>query len=362
MSPAEAVCETCRNAIADSDFETGAAISVLGKNYCGVCKNRAVQDVSLDDLVADASPQPGTVPKTVKTVPPAARKGPAAGLDAAEMPTIKAPASRPAPPPRARSGEPPPHTRRATPAPAPPRSSAKPVIIAVSIGIVAAVLTVLGLKSGEDPDRGGKARPTDPGEKTPGVVLDPAAQKLAAAEKAFQSTSLLASRAGVKPDEVIAAIDKARPACKGSPFEKRLEDLWHQKLQEKEAAEAALALSRQMEELKAAVAADAKFARYAELMEKFQRARELSAKAGGGRRRDLEDIEVEYKSRYEQEADPFLKEIKEAASQLSGEGRYDDALAQIERFPAHLRYSGAWKELERLRADVQRRKAGNKKQ
>src|SRR5947209_14694055 len=61
-------CDSCGSPIADSDLETGNAITLLGKRYCPGCKTEAIQSVSLDDLSA----RPGAAPPAPRPAAPKA--------------------------------------------------------------------------------------------------------------------------------------------------------------------------------------------------------------------------------------------------------------------------------------------------
>ena len=54
-------CSTCSAMVPDADLESGAAIALLGKNYCATCKSQAAKEVSLDDLMDDVPPRNGSL-------------------------------------------------------------------------------------------------------------------------------------------------------------------------------------------------------------------------------------------------------------------------------------------------------------
>jgi hypothetical protein len=101
---------------------------------------------------------------------------------------------------------------------------------------------------------------------------------------------------------------------------------------------------------------DPEFKRYPELQSKFQIALEMASKAGSVKRDEIQTLRREYNGKYEKLAEPHFSEINEAAVQLADERRFDDALRKINTFPQHLRHSGAWMNLEKLKKDIERRK------
>src|SRR5436190_8604297 len=99
MASRSVPCDSCGSPIPDSDLETGAAVTLLGKRYCAGCKTEAIQGVSLEDLSgAPAAP----VRKPAAAAKPAAAKA-APPPPAPSSPRLerKAPARRPVPAPAA---------------------------------------------------------------------------------------------------------------------------------------------------------------------------------------------------------------------------------------------------------------------
>ena len=111
-----------------------------------------------------------------------------------------------------------------------------------------------------------------------------------------------------------------------------------------------------LDELKGAVATDPEFKRFAELQSKFRMALEMAGKTASPRMAEIRALQKDYNGKYEKLAEPHYAEINEAAAQLAEERRYDDALRKINTFPQHLRHSGAWTNLDKLRQDIERRK------
>lgn len=68
-------------------------------------------------------------------------------------------------------------------------------------------------------------------------------------------------------------------------------------------------------------------------------------------------VEREERGRLDAAAEARGEELNLAATVLAGEGRFDDAIAQIETFPRTLRSSRAWSSLEALRRQIEVRKA-----
>jgi hypothetical protein len=197
-------------------------------------------------------------------------------------------------------------------------------------------------------------------EDPPTPKTSPADARAAQARAAYTAAEIAARGSDAGFDDVLAVIDKARPACKGTPYEAKLEELRNRVQKEKELVEATRELNPLIEKLRAAVDADPGFARYAELVPEFERARELAARSSPQKLSEINALRQDYSGRYEKAAEPYFAEIKEYAEQVADEKRYDLALKKIETFPARLRQSGSWRALEKLKQDIERRKAASK--
>jgi hypothetical protein len=178
----------------------------------------------------------------------------------------------------------------------------------------------------------------------------------AKARESFLIVQELAGRPGASSEVILAAAEKARSICKGSPFEKPLDGILAKAQRNKEAEESARELAPLIDELKGAVATDSEFKRYSELQPKFLLAIETAAKSGSPRVNEIRVLQNEYNTRYEKLAEPIYNEIHEAAVALADEHRYDDAIRKIETFPQKFRNSGSWTTLQKLRQDIERRK------
>jgi hypothetical protein len=161
---------------------------------------------------------------------------------------------------------------------------------------------------------------------------------------------------GASGDVILAAVEKARPTCKGTAYEKPLETIATKAQRDKEAEDSARELAPLIDELKGAVATDSEFKRYSELQPKFQLAVETAAKSGSNRVTEIRALQSDYNSRYEKLAEPYAAEIREAAQSLADERRYDDAIRKIDTFPQQFRNSGTWATLLKLRQDIEKRK------
>lgn len=345
-------CDSCGNPISDSDLETGTAITMLGKHYCSACKTEAIQSVSLDEIGSKAPAAKAAAPKA--TAPrPAPPKAPARAA-------APAPPPKPGPKPERKAASPSAARRPVAAAAKPP--SRTPLLIAV-VGVV----VVLGIVGGVVLTRGDSGAPvegaggTKGGKTAPTKIPDPGPDREAAAKEAFAKVDEMARRTGTSWDLLLAAADKARPVCKGTAQEKKLEEIRARALQEKEAEEASRELTPLIDELKGAVATDPEFKRFAELQPKFQLALEMAAKTGSVKRDEIRALQREYNGKYESLAEPHYTRINEAATALAEERRWDDALRQINSFPQHLRHSGAWTSLDKLRQDIERRKKSSPK-
>jgi len=347
--PAE-ICDTCGKTITDEELETGSAISVLGRSYCPACKAQAISEISIEDLApsqAEPKPQAKAFP------PPSARPLPQptpapARVDAETVRTEPRKSTLPGDTPRTVLAS---AVRRKGAS----RKGPKPETLAVGgVVLLAAILGGLLLF------RGGPSPEAPPGEgpasrpRTP--PPDPAAARQTRAEQAYLKTVALAGQPGVAPAEVLAAIDRVAPDCAGTPFEAKLAQLRTQKQKDKEAADAEAALRPLLEELRTAVAGDPKFARYAELSGKLNKARELALQSVPARVPEINQLRQEYVGRYEKAAELPAQEIEDTAKVLADERRYDDAIAKIETFPREFRLSNAWANLDRLRKDIEQRK------
>lgn len=370
-APAE-ICDTCGKTITDEDLETGSAISVLGRSYCPACKDQAVKDISLDDLG-------GPAPRSAKPPPKAA---PAAKPAA---PNPRAPEAAPtklSPAPAAAGVEiiklevpkdlPPDATPRTVVAhqaarrrPVPRRGAPKgPLLVAggaIGLAIVLTLVIVAGLRGGDDRKKGAgpgpqaEKGPTDP-EKTTPPPLPPADTREAKAEEAYLKAVTISRTSESTFEQILAAIDFAAPVCKGTRFESMLEKVRAATIRDRDQTEATRSLLPLLDDLRRAVAADAAFARFAEIQGMFQKARDLANRATSIRIMEINELQQDYSRRYEEAAEPHRKDIDLTARVLADDRRYDDALKKIETFPRPLRHSGAWKSLDLLRQDIERRK------
>ncbi len=347
-APAE-ICDSCGKTITDDQLESGSAISVLGRSYCPDCKGQAVKDISLDDLASPPEPPPKIPPKPpLKTaLPPSStpRPAPAGGVEVIKLDAPKEP------PPQA--------TPRAIVAPragqrrAAGRSTGSKVglLIAGSAGALAVAL-ILATRSGGT----GKQKP-DPipvAEKTP--TPPPVPTREEKAEEAYRKAITISRRTESSVEEVLAAVDQAVPDCRGTKYEAELEKIRTGALRDRELTEAGRSLQPLLEDLRSAVASDTAFKRFAEIQDKFQKARELASRSASNRIGEINQLQQDYGGRYEKAADPHLKEIEFTAQVLTDDRRYDEALAKIETFPRELRQSGAWKSLDTLKKDIERKR------
>jgi len=220
------------------------------------------------------------------------------------------------------------------------------------VAIVAVVVLTRPSPSGPS-DAGGSTRSGPAPEAAPAATPQ---DRDALAREAFAKVDDLARRSGASWDHLLAAIEKAKPVCRGTAWEKKLDELRSRAIQEKEAEDAARELAPLLDELKGAVATDPEFKRFAELQSKFRMALEMAGKTASPRMAEIRALQKDYNGKYEKLAEPHYAEINEAAAQLAEERRYDDALRKINSFPQHLRLSGAWISLEKLRQDIERRK------
>jgi hypothetical protein len=240
---------------------------------------------------------------------------------------------------RRESPEPRPAARRPVAAPA-KASSKAPILIAGAVvavlAIVAAVVLTRGSSSPSGTTGGGKS---GSGSGTGTSPTTNPADREAQARDAYAKVVELSGRAGTSWDHVLAAIEKAKPTCRGTAMEKRLEELRVRAAQEKEAEDAAKDLAPLVDELKGAVATDPEFKRFVELQPKFQLAIEMAAKSNSPKKDEIQALRRDYNGKYEKLAEPFYDEINEEATAAADEKRFDDALRKINTFPQHLRNS-----------------------
>ncbi len=248
------------------------------------------------------------------------------------------------------------------PAAAPAKSSSKmPLVIG---GVVVALLAVVGavvLLPGPSSSSGTPTGTKGGSSGGPPPTTANPADREAQARDAYAKVVDLAGRAGTSWDLILAAVKKAEPTCRGTAFEKRLEEIRVRATQEKETEEAAKDLAPLVDELKGAVATDPEFKRFVELQPKFQLAIEMAAKSNSPRKDEIQALRRDYNGKYEKLAEPYYDSINEEAKQLADEKRYDDALRKINTFPQHLRNSTSWLSLDKLRQDIERRKKDSPK-
>lgn len=333
MAPRAVPCDSCGSPIPDSDLETGAAVTLLGKRYCAGCKTEAIQAVSLEDLSgAPAAP----VRKPAAPAKPAASK-------AAPPPPAPSPArlERKAP------------ARRPVPAPAAPNRTPLIAAAAALVLLLAGGGAFVALRSSPEDAPPPPVPAKGPAKTAPAPASGDADSD---AKTAFAKVQELADRGGTSWTVILAAGEKARGACRGTSFEQPLESLLARARREKESEDAARELAPLIDELKGAVAGDPEFKRYSELQPKFLLAIETGAKSGSTRVAEIRALQNDYNSRYEKLAEPHSAEIYEAATVLTDERRYDDAIRKIDTFPQQFRNSNAWKALLKLRQDIERKK------
>jgi hypothetical protein len=352
MADLKPPCSTCGKPIPDEDFESGSAITVLGQRYCLGCKGPAMQKISLDDLVGSASP-----PAPRLAPPPPSKSGPPAGSGGSKAPGATAvPSASGRSVPLAKS---PSVARRAA---ARRASSRLPLFLAGAAGGLAVVVAALvfALRGSGSPDPGVEPRSPDRSAERPSPAKPP---KKDPAEEAFLRVDALAARSQVSPDEVLSAVEAARAACRGTPWEPKLGEIRDRALADKDRQVGSRELDRFLQEVKPAVLADASLERYGELIPKVRAAREIASRISSPVLPEIQRLHQDYGERYELAATGPFKEIEEAAAGLASEKRYDSALAKIESFPPHLRLSGAWKTLENLKREIEesKKKAAGKK-
>jgi cell fate (sporulation/competence/biofilm development) regulator YlbF (YheA/YmcA/DUF963 family) len=306
-------CDACGAAVRPAELESGAALRLAGRTYCRACKSEAAAGISLDDLG--------------KVAP--------------------APAPRKPPPPRKL---PPADPSRRRPAVA-PAGKGLPLPLLGGLGAsAAALIVILLLLKGRNTPRPAPAPST---ATTPSTA--PATSEPTAPDAAFGKLEALAKNPATSPGDLLRAADKALPSLKGTPHESRAREIRAAAAKELETAQRNEEFNPVLSKLQADSAADASFARFVELQDRFQKARALATRISPERVLEVQRLQTEYVNRYEKAAEPHLRDIQEEAAGLAGEGRFNDALRKIETFPAFLRHSGAWRGLERLRDDIQAR-------
>lgn len=330
----DGACGRCGAPVLEADLESGASVLLFGKRFCPACKKAAIDDVSLEELS-----EPPPTPR--KPAPP----------KAATPPPPPKPAPKPGVPPPTRSARPagPPSTGRHR---APARPASKTPLLAGGAVAVVAIVAVAAFALGRS------GSPPAPPAKTPPPAPPPAAPAAAdpdaGAKSAWSSLEPLLRRSDVSFDEQLAAIERARPRCKGTPYEAKLDEAKARVLSEKDGVEAGKRIGAVLDTLKKIAQEDKDFARYAEFQDLAQSARDLAARSSPAQLADINRLQTDYAGRYEKAAQPFFDEIEPAASGLASEKRWDAALAKIETFPARFRRSGAWRGLERLKQQIER--------
>ncbi len=325
-------CGQCGTPIVEADLESGAAIHLKGRSFCGACKADAAKAFSIEDLTSTKSASAGKPP--APPAPPVKKKPPAAP---------------PGPPEPSRL-----QTRRR---PSLPSASPRHPLTLPLLGGLGAAAAVGGLiffivgSRNPDPPRGAATNPAPVPAAQPDPALSPAEQ----ARQLFKQVETLARNADIPPDEILARLDKMLPALKGTEYAAKAADFRQAIQKERDAARGALELEPVIAELKKNVAADPEFRNFPALRDQFQKARDLAARSAPARTPEIQRLQSDYNTRYEKAAEPYYAEIHEAATVYADERRYADALKKIETFPAHLRHSGTWKGLAQLKADVEKR-------
>lgn len=324
-------CGRCGTPVLEADLESGASVLLFGKRFCPACKKQAIDDVSLEELS-----EPTTAPRT------AAPK--------AAPPPKPAPKTSAPPPTRPLRPAGPPSTGRHR-APLRPASRLPILIVGAAAALVAVAVAAFTLgRSGSPPPPPGATPPAAPPLPSAPGAADPDAK----AKSAWAALEPTLRRSDVPFDAQLAAIERARPDCKGTAYEARLDEAKARVLQEKDGVEAGKRIGTVLDTLKKIAQEDKDFARYPEFQDLAQSARDLAARSTPAQLAEINRLQADYAGRYEKAAEPYFAEIEPAASGLASEKRYDAALAKIETFPARFRRSGAWRGLERLKQQIER--------
>ncbi len=320
MSQAMAACELCKVIIPRPEFEKGAAITVLGKSYCGRCK-RTVKNVTFQP-----APEPVIEPSPGSAAPPATA-------------AAKAPPPAKATTPRGGQRRPAAVVRKP--------SRMIPFLVAGGIFAFAGIIAVAFLlTTGKDSHR----RPGDPAAAPPNETAEERAQRT------FDRAQDLVAQ-GEKPEDALKALDEAAVAGKGTPLEPKVAELRARFEKTREAIEGERRLQRLIDELKALVEKDRDFGQYDAVMAKADEARGLAARTAPSASPQIQRLVSEYTERYEKQAEPYA-DLYTQARGLADEKRHDDALKLIETFPAPLRKSRLWRSLEGLRKTIEEAKRG----
>jgi len=200
-----------------------------------------------------------------------------------------------------------------------------------------------------------RAKPEPPAPTPSPLPAIPSVSREEAARQAFSTASKLASTPA-SPDDILRAVEAARPACRGTPWESQLDEIKVKALKQKEDSTAEEDLSRILREIKDTIAQDSDYAHYESVMTKARQARGLAARVAPNTVPEIQRTVAAYSERYEKMAEPFYAGIVEEANGLTVERRYDDAIKKIETFPKPLRQSQAWKNLEGLKRQIELRR------
>jgi hypothetical protein len=324
-------CSLCGARILEKDLASGRAFTLLDKVFCAGCRDQAFSEAG-----AEEAPEPAKVSAPARPVsgtrqPVVARRpsAPAAGAATSRTPTGHHPVLR--------------------------RRNYTPLYIGSGVGLIGliafiAILMSSGTKPGPNPDgtpEGNGGGPKTPvGPKTP-KPADLAAKKLAELHKFAAGTNDAAA--------IVAEALKAGALFKGTPSE----ELYRAFVQKWERAKADQAGDKEIDDLlakaKAIIAADPDFKRYGEVIEYFQRAKELALASGSVKMADVENLRRSVEEPYEARAAEWLVEPMKYARQLVDEGDFKSAIKVLKKFPDHFRYSKAWKEAARVIEDCEKK-------
>jgi len=316
-------CDVCGERILEQDFNTGRALVLLNKNYCAVCKDKAVRNIGIDESLADLPPAPPVkqpTTGTIKSVPPVPR--PSSGMMRAVPPAVN---TRKAPTGVAKAPSPPTRTR---PAPAVPRP---PTALYAGIGVAGAALigiVLLLVVGGGGPSK----RPEPSAEDAAATVM-----------------TRLRAMADAKgdPEKILAECRSAQPVVAGTRHEDELRRIEKETAARAKQAKAASQIERLLADHRKIVEGDPQFARLDEARRLLDDALG-AARDAGTREKEVADLRSAYLDRFQKAAREAGEAARRDAEALVRDERYEDVIAAIERFPLQFRSTEAWPALQAI--------------
>lgn len=235
-----------------------------------------------------------------------------------------------------------------------PKRNFRPLYVGGAVGMAGlAALLVLLLRSMEP---NAPAPPDHPAN----VEAAGASGRIEAEEKARQAMVQIERFLFAQPEVDVALVElrKFEAQVRGTSVEeewKKLVNRWERRKREAAAGQDVEALLKEAREL--AGADGEAFKRRDDVVALFARARARAAEEAPDRMADVKEAERRYEDAYEQKAAAWWKDRSDLVQVLESEKKFQEALQVIDLFPDELRGSRVWKQVQRQREEIDKKRA-----